>query len=551
MLSFDTDTTSSFYSAMDYMVQVNAATGAYYLYVAGANPVSGTSAALTTCTNIALAYDGTAVRLFADATEIFAYSSGVPTNGSYFAKVHAFGHSSTIIDLQSGPFTDRSWANIGGTGRPADNADVTATHTAAAITGQGALATASSAAWMTQVTGTGKPADNADVTATHTAAAITGQGSLATANAADWSTQVTGTNRPADNAGTALTLVAISGSPTIIGNSMARTTNIGDFDAKTVERITGPVVIKGRVGTGMPVAIGLSSRASPTGYAQADVMLHVSSGNTVKVFQDGSNTQVMTVSGAGLGSLMQIVVDDLYARFYIDGVAVGTPVAVTAGTAWRGYAIGSGVASVTDMAFYAANNANWAAVGGTGRPSDNADVTATHTAAAITGQGSLATQSSAAWTTQVSGRPTELTDGRITAGINSDGTVATNNVSTTALTLGSVTSNMTMQKGSSTTGNGAYQSIVSGSVTLAAAGQVFFLWGAAQGYSSQVGWGVQLWIDGSQVVQRSGSAYLDAPTLTWGQSLTAGTHTVEIRWYGANANLTLSADILYVQGNLR
>lgn len=52
--------------------------------------------------------------------------------------------------------------------------------TSAGIVGQGALATANTATWSTQVTGTGKPDDNADVTSAHTAAAITGQGDLAT-----------------------------------------------------------------------------------------------------------------------------------------------------------------------------------------------------------------------------------------------------------------------------------------------------------------------------------------------------------------------------------
>lgn len=61
-----------------------------------------------------------------------------------------------------------------------------------------------------------------------------------------------------------------------------------------------------------------------------------------------------------------------------------------------------------------------------------ADVTSTHTAAAITGQGALATLSSAAWATQVSGRPTELTDGRITTALNSSGILQTNITSTLA-----------------------------------------------------------------------------------------------------------------------
>lgn len=50
-----------------------------------------------------------------------------------------------------------------------------------------------------------------------------------------------------------------------------------------------------------------------------------------------------------------------------------------------------------------------------------ADQTPYNTAAAIAGQGALATQNSADWGTQVSSRPTELTDGRITAGLDASG----------------------------------------------------------------------------------------------------------------------------------
>lgn len=59
-------------------------------------------------------------------------------------------------------------------------ANKTETRSAASIAGQGALATQSSATWQSQVTGAGKPTDNADVTLINTAAAIVGQGALAT-----------------------------------------------------------------------------------------------------------------------------------------------------------------------------------------------------------------------------------------------------------------------------------------------------------------------------------------------------------------------------------
>lgn len=50
-----------------------------------------------------------------------------------------------------------------------------------------------------------------------------------------------------------------------------------------------------------------------------------------------------------------------------------------------------------------------------------ADVTSTNTAAAIANQGALATKNQASWGAEVSGRPAELTDGRVSAGLSSDG----------------------------------------------------------------------------------------------------------------------------------
>ena len=50
-----------------------------------------------------------------------------------------------------------------------------------------------------------------------------------------------------------------------------------------------------------------------------------------------------------------------------------------------------------------------------------ANKTETRTAAAIAAQGALATLSAAAWSSQVSGRPTELTDERVATGLNASG----------------------------------------------------------------------------------------------------------------------------------
>jgi hypothetical protein len=67
----------------------------------------------------------------------------------------------------------------------------------------GTLATKSSADWDTEVAGTGKPANNADVTGDNTAASIAGQGSLATLNSVDWNSTLD--NIPARVSDTATT----------------------------------------------------------------------------------------------------------------------------------------------------------------------------------------------------------------------------------------------------------------------------------------------------------------------------------------------------------
>ncbi|MFV0642914.1 MAG: hypothetical protein ACK5NN_00185, partial [Sphingomonadaceae bacterium] len=79
------------------------------------------------------------------------------------------------------------------------------------------------------------------------------------------------------------------------------------------------------------------------------------------------------------------------------------------------------------------NSADWTSqVIGTGKPDDNADVTGVNTAAAITGQGALATQNSANWASQVigTGKPddyADVTGVNTAAAITGQGALATKN----------------------------------------------------------------------------------------------------------------------------
>lgn len=258
-------------------------------------------------------------------------------------------------------------------------ADVTLTHTAAAIVSQGALATANSAAWGTQVSGRPtaltdldannrlksgnlayadlstveslKPAEaGADITSTHTASAITGQGALATANSAAWATQVSG--RP-----TALT--------DLDSNSRLKAANLAYASLATMESLK-------------PAEAG------------ADVTLtHTASAIT-------GQGALATLNSAAWATQVS-----------------GRPTALT------DLDSNSRLKS-TNLAYADLSTLE------SKKPAEaGADVTATHTASAITGQGALATKNTAAWATDVSGRPTELTDGRIPAALDASGKLQT------------------------------------------------------------------------------------------------------------------------------
>jgi hypothetical protein len=136
-------------------------------------------------------------------------------------------------------------------------------------------------------------------------------------------------------------------------------------------------------------------------------------------------------------------------------------------------------------------------------------------------------------------------------GLDSLGVVKTNKVGFSSIVLGSVTSHLTMSSGTTTYGSGSYTTLVSGSITLADAGEVFILWSAQQGYSSVGHWDLQIYVDGSPVLYRGGDAYADAPAATRALTLSAGSHTIVVQWRGSNSGVFISNDYTYVQGNLR
>lgn len=70
---------------------------------------------------------------------------------------------------------------------------------------------------------------------------------------------------------------------------------------------------------------------------------------------------------------------------------------------------------------------------------NNADQTSSNTAAGIAGQGALATANEVSWTSEVTSRPTELTDGRVSTGLDSDGNLISSVNGTPASIVGQST----------------------------------------------------------------------------------------------------------------
>lgn len=175
----------------------------------------------------------------------------------------------------------------------------------------------------------------------------------------------------AEKAGANVTLVGVSGSPTITGNKVLGSGV--DGAALTTQRYRGPITIGG-VTVGNSGSIGITDNPSATTYADADVLFsaYVPAG-AFRVFENGVQTQTFAPAPVA-GQHIEIQVDDLKARFFVDGEEVGTPVNITLGTTWLGMAATGASGGLEQINFAPASNNNWVAIGGTGKPADNATV---------------------------------------------------------------------------------------------------------------------------------------------------------------------------------
>lgn len=143
----------------------------------------------------------------------------------------------------------------------------------------------------------------------------------------------------------------------------------------------------------------------------------------------------------------------------------------------------------------------------------------------------------------VSDIPGILTDGRIAAGLNSDGSVATNKVSTTAIIASSVTDVAQFYNGSAVSGVGigSENALIDVWVDMPIAGDIIVISTAKQSFTAgSAPWVFRAYIGGTNVAEAGGSAYQDAVPLTGKKSVSAGSVFVTLRW-AATSGINVAA----------
>lgn len=196
-------------------------------------------------------------------------------------------------------------------------------------------------------------------------------------------TYVSGTGKPADNATADITLVA-RGSASVTGNLGGKSSgSFGwDSDIYSVDSFTGGAYASASaVHTNDHMAFGLNS--DPTTDTTADSIDYAiwfdSSSPTVRVLESGS--QKATLGAWATTDIYAVVYDGSSVKYLKNGAVVYTSVLASSKTPNQKLYFDSAFLTVgsllKNIRFGPLSSNNWANVGGTGKPADNATVGAT------------------------------------------------------------------------------------------------------------------------------------------------------------------------------
>ncbi len=215
-----------------------------------------------------------------------------------------------------------------------------------------------------------------------------------------------------NGAGTTLKLLALgTGAPVIVGNSASKAGGAG-FDAAVVnlQPFRGTAFASCECGPGIQYSI-------PTLDEDITNFIRDGAGGSIAYLQyEGPSgvwgaymAGVLIATGTTTANLVgtaSVVYDGLTFSFYVNGILLHSQPTTANQTLYAKWLIFSNVSPQVGMQAGFATDRSWTNIGGTGRPEDNATV-------------------GAAWPVNVTGRPVELTDGRLPGAIDSSGYLQT------------------------------------------------------------------------------------------------------------------------------
>jgi hypothetical protein len=162
------------------------------------------------------------------------------------------------------------------------------------------------------------------------------------------------------------------------------------------------------------------------------------------------------------------------------------------------------------------------------------------------------------WSTNLSNIPTAIGDGRVAAGLNADGTIKADRVTSLSVTSGSLAVRAGVQLGGTTAGTGSRVSVMDVTVTVTQPVKVLVQFFGAQNYSGSPtaipDWDCAISVNGgTDFIGSSGGAgvYQSVVNACNYYELAIGTYTFRARWRGGSSNVSLSQGVLTVDAAQR
>lgn len=190
-----------------------------------------------------------------------------------------------------------------------------------------------------------------------------------------WSS-VSGSGKPADNAAAGVVLVNHAG-VTITGNTVKKTSTSGAYDAGFYSKdgYTGGAYVSWSMANATDVVIvGLNTDPiTDASYTSIDYGLLCYSDGSLYAYENG-NQQGSALGARASGDVYSITYDGSNIRYYQNGVVIRTVAVTITNRLYADSSFATPNAIVKNIQFGPLSSNNWSAIGGTGKPQDNATV---------------------------------------------------------------------------------------------------------------------------------------------------------------------------------